>query len=206
MPPSDQEEDDASMSFATLKDPDPSTSVPVLANNLQIEATPAARSSHLNPDWMDTLKKNFYELVIAKCSQKVREAVAKNEKICNLTKKKEVRRDLIDETLVHLMDVHGHTSKPSIAEMREIAFELSFRYPALFKDDDGHGYGLGGDRGLQGLANQMLDKLRKRQTIAKGETGSKGLNIQQQPRPKGKKSLIYGKIQFRYMTINFVKQ
>ena len=179
--------DYSSMYSATLEDPVPSTSVPG-----EKDAIPAS-SSHLNPDWMDTVKKNFKEVVIAKCSQKVREAVANNEKIVNLTKKKEVRREIIDQTLAYLMDVHGHTSKPSIAEMREVVFEMAFQYSSLFKDDDGRGYGLGGDQGLKGLANQMLDKLRKRQAAAKSETEPKGLNIHLQSRSKGKKALIYGK-------------
>ena len=87
----------------------------------------------------------------------------KNEKIDNIIKKKEVRKELVDGTLSHVLDIFGCVGKPSIAEMREIVFELAFQYPAMFKDDEGIGYGLGGGRGVSGLANQMLDKLRKRQ-------------------------------------------
>ena len=130
---------------------------------------------------------------------KVREAVANGEIIENINKKKEVRRELVDETISHILDIFGHVSKPTIAEMREIVHELSFHYRALFKDDEGVGYGLGGGRGISGLANQMLDKFRKKQLAAKMKA-----NLQDEkvvlpaPRLKGKKALIYGKSEDLY--------
>ena len=42
-------------------------------------------------------------LVIEKCSYKVRESVAKNEKIDNITKKKEVLKELVDGTISHVL-------------------------------------------------------------------------------------------------------
>ena len=159
----------------------------------QIDEVSTSSTSHLNPNWLDNIKKNFQDIVVAKCSTKVHEAVAKNDKINHVNKKKEVRKELIDETISHLMDVHGFSTKPTIAEMRQIVFEMAFHYPAMFKEDEGHGYGLGGDRGLDGLANQMLDKLRKRQTAAKAEVSPfKGEKDQQPTRQKGKKAMIYG--------------
>ena len=77
--------------------------------------------------------------------------------------------------------------------MRELVFELAFQYPALFKEDEGVGYGLGGGKGVSGLANQMLDKFRKRQLASKKKGSEAGEDVVlPAPRTKGKKALIYG--------------
>ena len=72
-------------------------------------------------------------------------------------------------------------------------FELAFIYPALFKEDESIGYGLGGGRGVSGLANQMLDKFRKRQLANSIRDNDDGIDVVlPAPRPEGKKALIYG--------------
>ena len=185
LPPSGQEVDCSALQSNPWNDTIPRTSVPGLSFAPQMDLIPTSSTSHLHPDWLDKIKRNFHDIVIAKCSHKVREAVAKNDKI---------NKELIDETISHLMDVHGHSTKPTIAEMSEVVFEMAFQYPTMFKDEEGHGYGLGGGGGLQGLANQMLDKLRKRQAAAKIDASLKGENIKQPTRQKGKKASIYGKI------------
>ena len=155
-----------------------------------------------NPDWLKTTKKNFHKLVIEKCSYKVRQCVDKNEQISSAVKKKEVRKEIIDTALQHILEIFGGVNRPLIAEMREIVFEMSYQYPALFKDDDTVGYGLGGSKGVSGLANQMLDKFRKKQlairTISSGgAAGADGEDIvMPAPRSKGKKTLLYGNFKF----------
>ena len=176
------------VSPATTGDPPSPDNVEDIDEDLIPSSTP-----HLNPNWLKDTKKNIKSLVIEKCSCKVRESVAKNEKIQNIGKKKEVRKELIDETLSHVLNIFGGVGKPSIAEMRELVFELAFQYPALFKEDEGVGYGLGGGKGVSGLANQMLDKFRKRQLASKKKASEAGEDVVlPAPRTKGKKALIYG--------------
>ena len=114
-------------------------------------------------------------------------------------KKKEVRKEIIDATLQHILEIFGGVNRPLIAEMREIVFEMSFQYPALFKEDDTVGYGLGGSKGVSGLANQMLDKFRKKQLATRtiGSANHEGADVvMPAPRPKGKKTLLYGNFKF----------
>jgi hypothetical protein len=152
-----------------------------------------------NPDWLKTTKNNFNKLVIEKCSYKVRQCVENNEQISSIVKKKEVRKEIIDATLQHILEIFGGVNRPLIAEMREIVFEMSFQYPALFKQDDTVGYGLGGSKGVSGLANQMLDKFRKKQLATRtiGSANHEGADVvMPAPRPKGKKTLLYGNFKF----------
>ena len=88
--------------------------------------TTKSSTRYLSPDWLKTLKKEFHRLVIDKCSYKVRQSVTKNEKIVSIIKKKEVRKEIIDGTLAHILEVFGGVNKPLVAEMREVVFELSF--------------------------------------------------------------------------------
>lgn len=158
-----------------------------------------ASTRYNKPDWLKTMKKNFHKFVIEKCSYKVRQCVDKNEQISSVIKKKEVRKELIEATLQHILEIFGGVNRPLIAEMREIVFEMAFHYPAMFKDDDSVGYGLGGSKGMGGLANQMLDKFRKKQlaTRTTSSANHEGADVvKPAPRPKGKKTLLYGYYKF----------
>jgi hypothetical protein len=150
---------------------------------------------HTNPHWLKEMKKNFKNVVIDKCSRKVQEAVENNTKISDIRKKKEVRNSIINETVSCLLEIFGGVGKPGVAEVREIVSEMGFHYPAMFKDDDvGFGYGLGGSKGVAGLANQMLDRFRSRAEEAKKKPlldGEVIVSVDATAK-KGKKKLIYG--------------
>ena len=77
------------------------------------------------------------------------------------------------------------------AQMREIVSVMGREYPSMFRDDQSTGYGLGGVRGLQGLANNMLDNLRGRQGPRK-----KCAEEQADGQKKGKRKLVYGNSNF----------
>ena len=75
--------------------------------------------------------------------------------------------------------------------MKEVASELGFIYPAMFRDEISvNGYGLGGTKGPDGLALQMLDMLRGRSGSRKKK--DEGEVEYQAPKKKGKRKLRYG--------------
>ena len=162
-----------------------------------LDTTPTRSTPHTNPDWLKDIKKNFKSAVIEKCSQKVQDAVENNTKISDIRTKKEVRNSIINETVSCLLDIFGGVGKPGVAQMRELVSEMGFHYPALFKEDDtGFGYGLGGSKGISGLANQMLDRFRSRNVEAKKKPLLDDEEIVLDvatDKKKGKKKLIYGR-------------
>ena len=161
---------------------------------------PSPSSAHTNPDWLKQLKKQFVSEVIEKCALKVRDAVANNSKIVDIKERRSVRNDIINAAVDRVIEIFGGVSRPRIGEMREIVSEMQYIYPKMFKEEDdddvsGTGYGFGGFKGINGLANQMLDRVRSRdkqlsgskKALDKGaETDGTGLI------KKGKKKLIYG--------------
>ena len=165
-----------------------------LAGNIVEEYIPATptpvKSPHLNPDWLRTLKQNYQLLIIDKLSQKVRDAVDENRKFeaGEGREMREIRSTIVHGTLDYISDVFGEVGRPKLAQMREVANVMGSSYPGLFRDDDSKGYGLGGQRGVENLANNMLDILRGRQ-------GSRKRSGEQGEAPKkGKRKLIYGKL------------
>ena len=155
--------------------------------------TGTSSSPHTRPDWLKDLKKDFRTVVIEKCSLKAREAVENDVKIEDTKKLKDVRNEIINETVSCLLNIFGDVGRPVVGQVREIVAEMGFHYPAMFKDDDiGYGYGLGGCKGITGLANQMLDRFRNRQSKRKAPNPVG----ESEPVKKGKKKIIYGCINF----------
>ena len=147
---------------------------------------------HLNPDWLKDLKLNFYSLIVEPCSKKVVDAVNANQKFEKISDTREVRLALIHRTVDYLEEVHGGVTKPRLSEMREVAHELRYIYSAMFKDENVKGYGLGGDKGPDGLALQMLDIFRNR---VGGSRSKKSLEAdgENPEKKKGKRKYKYGK-------------
>merc|ERR1712129_185093 len=110
--------------------------------------------------WLKHFKKNFRRDIIERSSYDVKEAVKRNSRIENLKEKKCIRNMIINATVNRLNEVHTWSTRPKVSEVREIVAEMQFIYPAMFRDDNGSGYGLGGTKGVEGLANNMLDRLR----------------------------------------------
>ena len=76
---------------------------------------------------------------------------------------KEIRGSIMSEVVTYLHNIFAGVGRPGIGKVREIVAEMGYHYPAMFKYNTGvMGYGLGGNKGLSGLANHMLDALRRR--------------------------------------------
>ena len=149
----------------------------------------AVASPHLNPNWLRDLKTNFSCVIIEKLSQKVKDAVQENRNFENDKRgKRETRQSIIYGVLDYIIDIFGGIGRPKLAQMREIATQLAHTYPAMFRDDEDQGYGMGGRRGIEGLAQNMLDMLRGRQGSRKAP---KNRDPEMAPK-KGKRKLVYG--------------
>ena len=146
---------------------------------------------HMFPDWLRNLKLNFNSIVVEQCAKKVRDAVEMNHKFEKIQDIREVRLALIHTTLDYIVSKFGGVSKPRLIDMREVASELGFIYPAIFRDEISvKGYGLGGNKGPEGLALQMLDMFRGRSGSRKKK--DEGEAEIQAPKKKGKRKMRYG--------------
>ena len=164
-------------------------------DTLDEDSPGSSKTAHTNPTWLKDLKKNFKKDVIERCSVKVREAVEKDAKIEDMREKRLVRNIIINTTVDRLIEIFGGVSRPRISEMREIVTEMQFAYPAMFRDEGvGTGYGFGGSKGVEGLANQMMDRLRSRDVGAKKPLVQVGVDAEgvEANIKKGKKKIVYG--------------
>lgn len=189
---------------------EPPLSFPTTSHSLeetsQIPGT-SGSTAHCNPSWLKDLKRNMKSELIGRCSLQVQEAVENNTQIENIRERKSVRNDIINTLVSAVVKIFGGVSRPRISEMRELVVEMQFLYPAMFRDDDsGSGYGLGGTKGNDGLAQHMMDRLRKldreNQTKAGGGkepavVGAEGEAVFAAKR-KGKRKLIYGNILYTH--------
>ena len=146
-------------------------------------------SPHINPDWLKNLKHSYRSIVIDKLSQKVKDAVEKDTKFSDVKEHRVIRLAIIHGTLDHIHNTFGGVGRPKLIEMREIVAEMGSVYPAMFKQESSaRGYGLGGNKGIEGLANQMLDMLRSREGSRRKMTETED----DAPAKKGKRKQIYG--------------
>jgi len=132
-------------------------------------------------------------MIVNRCSTKVIKAVQRNIKFDkeNILEHRSVRSEIIRTIVAHLDQVFGGHGKPKLSEMREVAYELGFLYPAMFKDESNFkGYGLGGSKGIDGLANSLLDSFRAMQGSRKKKNESTDTLFEK--KNIGKRMLIYG--------------
>ena len=159
-------------------------------------------TSHLDPQWLPNLIQNYHARVVDKCSKKVKDAVRENKVFvlpAQKSLKKEVRLALIHATLDEVEKCFS-INRPRLAEMKQIVSTMGHTYPAMFQSSGkGEGYGLGGSRGQDGLANQMLDMLRNRTGGPRHlksdimDTGSKD-----KTKTVGHRKYIYGMVLIKY--------
>jgi hypothetical protein len=154
---------------------------------------PLTSTAYTNPDWLKSLKRNFRPEIIDNLASDVREAVAKDMKIDDKKHRRSIRNAIINSVVSYIVNIFGGVSRPKIGQVREIVTEMQFVYPAMFRDEDGGtGYGFGGGKGNDGLANQMLDRIRKvEHETKKPEVGA--VIEEAVGRKKGKKPDVYGK-------------
>ena len=115
-------------------------------------------------NWLTQFRANFKKNIIDKSSYKVLEAVESNAVIESLRERREIRNTIINTIVTHLRKIFNGDESPSKKDVREIAAEMTFIYPALFSHHDGSSYG---KRGVEGFVDQIKDRLRdkKRQGI-----------------------------------------
>jgi len=140
---------------------------------------------------------------VENCSSTTKEAIANDEDIKDMRKLKKVRKEIIDTTVDHVVEVHGTVSNPSLAVMRDIVTVMGDNYPKMFRDkgNDGPdmmlGYGLGGRNGLKRLPELLVDKARH--ILDKKRAADIGPEADQEiPKKMGKKPVAYGVDNRRY--------
>ena len=120
--------------------------------------------------------------MVGKCSQKVKTAVAEDLNIDSVEERRNVSKEILDETLNALHGVFG-SDNPSMSQFRcdynvtldsagkknaeRVAGLLASVYPAMFKFDATAlekvpakaGYGLGGIKGLKNLPSTICQRV-----------------------------------------------
>ena len=141
------------------------------------------------------MKSNFKEEIIDQLSNQVREAVANDDEIVDKKQRRVVRNDIINATVAYIIKIHGGVSRPRIGIMREVVTEMQFVYPSMFKNDVVLGYGFGEVKGVNGLAQQMMDRLRKAESADDARKAVTSVDVQmgEPVKKKGKKPNVYGR-------------
>merc|ERR1719318_1339357 len=124
-------------------------------------------------NWLKEFKKNFMRDIIEQSSYNVRAAVENNSIIKSIRERRDIRNMIINATVMRLKEIFEGESIPRLKEIREIAGEMEFIYPAMFRNA-GNGYGLGGSRGADGLASHIADRIQKRKKGADKKNAHNG--------------------------------
>ena len=163
----------------------------------------STNSPFTNPDWLQKLKKSLKADIIDKCALNVREAIGGNKTIEDIRERRQIRNNIINTVVGQIVVIFGGIARPGIGDVRKIVTELQFIYPAMFKEEGvGSGYGFGGTKGVDGLANQMLDRIRDRDSGGAKKPGEKTVGNDGIETPKRvKRKLIFGNIRHK----NFCK-
>ena len=174
---------------------------------------PPLGSVYLNPDWRSELEANFNLLIIEKCSLQTRDAWNNNKHLEDPSKFVEIRKEILNRLIDHIVSVYGITSTPSTEVLKEIWLKiLSPGYPFMFKKIDdsrtatlSFGHGRGGKAGLDELPKQLWDKIHQKQRKMRGgslinndECSQETLEIQAGPSLKGRAPATYGINSYKY--------
>ena len=77
-------------------------------------STQGNKTVHNNPNWCSDLIHNFKSVIFEKCSQRVKDAVENDEDIQNKKLRREVDREIINQTIDYLKVVFGGVDSPSM--------------------------------------------------------------------------------------------
>ena len=131
-----------------------------------------------NPDWQEELKRNFYEIIISKCSLMTRDSWCSKEVINNKEKFIGVRTEILKFLREHIVEIFGTVSTPSLQVLESVVGFLASGYPFMFGDGEGaaskskdisSGYGCGGAFGNRYLAKSLRDRISQKQTALRLE-------------------------------------
>ena len=161
------------------------------------------KTVHTNPNWKEDLFKQFQEAKIDKCTKVTRDAYAANENISSKKTKRDVRNEIINTVIDHLIDIYGGVGCPKIKTMREIVVMLGHKYPRMFSPEGGpsddNGYGFGGHSGLKRLPEQMIDRFRDR--IGRKLKEHNHSDADEPPAKQGKRKEVYGVDNKKYYAV-----
>lgn len=166
---------------------------------------------HTDPNWSKNLKKSFLDEVVPNWSKKTRDAWVNNEEIMDKSKFRQVRAEIKDSLVDHIVRFFGTTKTPSLKVLTEIVKDvLSASYPFMFSQVEGSastiptlnfGRGLGGVKGVLNLPSQLWDSIYNKQIKLRTVENSKcsedstAVDLVEPARPrKGKKPHRQGKI------------
>ena len=99
---------------------------------------------------------------MAPLSKRTKDAVENNEKIEDLSVRKKVRMEIKHQMVDVLIKESGTVKRPLIAQVRTLCVDLGHIYSNMFHNTEDKGYGLGGNAGIDGLAEQILADIRRK--------------------------------------------
>jgi len=161
------------------------------------KAPPASSSPHTNPNWLKDLTSNFLAVVVDKCSTRVKQAIETNEVIEDLSEHKLVWNEILNTTVVHLMDIFGEISVPRKQDMREVGATLCALYPRMFRESNPtSASGFEPSKkvlSLNDLASNIIDRFRSKTKKKRPiKTEGDGEPVQEKLARLGKPKIIYG--------------
>ena len=151
-------------------------------------------TQHTNPNWLNNLKENFTEVIIAPCSVKTRNAVRDNSNFATLRDHKYVKDEILNSLVSHLKTLFTVDNLPNMPSMREICYKLSNKYPAMFQEGDGNEdvtrKAFAPDK-IDILASKLKERLRGQLRTEKKRGISNEIDNESK-KLKGKIKIIYG--------------
>ena len=174
------------------------------------DVIPVKGSKHTNQQWLDQLRRDFFDLIIGSCSAETRESYENDADIQDMRSKKRVRTEIMHSVIEYMVMVYGPDEVPKLAVMRDVATVMGNKYPNMFQikgsDDTKFGYGLGGMYGNKSLPGHLVEKFKAR-VSKKGSTpnvvtmaANDGINTVQIPKKKHKQKEVYGVDQKKFYT------
>eukprot|EP00092_Neocalanus_flemingeri_P087963 GFUD01111089.1.p1 GENE.GFUD01111089.1~~GFUD01111089.1.p1 ORF type:complete len:578 (+),score=143.83 GFUD01111089.1:34-1767(+) len=155
------------------------------------DGEPSGVTQHTQPNWLEELKGNFHVQIIELCSARTRRAVELNEKIKEQKQFNAVKNELINTVITHLKTIFRLHALPTMKEMRELAYTLSYTYPFMFQYT-GEVEGLFGPEKVDILASKMKERMRGQLRQSQKLSGNEEDGEEQPPTKKGKTKIPYG--------------
>ena len=126
-----------------------------------------------------------------------KDAINTNEDIQDVRRRRNVRNEIINTVVEHLVCIYRNVGNPVIGITRQIVTVMGHSYPSLFQDkgdrtNEPLGYGLGGSQGIKQLPQHLLDRVRAILGKCRNQEGSSEDVEYETPRKKGKKKKVYG--------------
>ena len=152
---------------------------------------------HTNPNWLKDLKKNFKQEIIFKCSLRTRNAVEEDEYIGNDYEHRKVKAEIIDCIMRQVKSIFGGVGKPTIEQWREVAIQLGFAYPSMFRDM-GEIEGRRKIDDIKRLGQKLCDTYRERAHREKKKLASNSGEVPEKHEIPKRRKKVYGGFSFDF--------